>query len=131
MLETLAIIGFATVRQSYFDCRTKKTCDSRPKTYVMLISTIAPKTLKNKSLRQCDSSKMTVANQLSQAVCDSATVPYYIGTARTDRRTVAPSVGQRKSNRPSTGRRLGIHCGPARAMRGAEVPHRSVSAGWW
>lgn len=89
MQETPANIGFATVRQSHFDCRTKKACDSHAKTYVMLISTVAPKILKNKSLRQCDSLKMTVANQLSQAACDSATVPYYIGTACTDRRSVA------------------------------------------
>src|SRR5882762_3642068 len=90
----------------------------------------APKSQKNKGLRQCDSSKMTVANQLSQAACDSATVPYYIGTACTDRRTAAPGTGKGKSNRTSTGRQLSIHNGATRAARGIEVPHWFVSAGW-
>src|SRR5258708_6304106 len=130
MRETPVIIGFATVRQSYFDCRTEKPCDSHPETYVIVRSTVAPKSQKNKGLRQCDSSKMTVANQLSQAACDSATVPYYIGTACTDRRTAAPGTGKGKSNRTSTGRQLSIHNGATRAARGIEVPHWFVSAGW-
>jgi hypothetical protein len=37
---------------------------------------------------------MTVAKQLSQANCDSATVPYYIGTACADWRTDATATMQ-------------------------------------
>ena len=94
MRETPVIVGFATVRQSHFDIHAKKRRDGRSDLYAISQETAAPKRLKNNGLRQCDSSKMTVANRLPQAICDSATVPYYIGTACTDRRTDARRVAQ-------------------------------------
>jgi predicted lipase len=77
------------------------------------------KALQNRRLRQCDSSEMTVANQLSQVICVSATVPYYIGTACNDRRSVALSAQRQTS----------IHQVDAGRLK-TSIPYRRMSAGW-
>jgi hypothetical protein len=100
IVETLGTIAFATVRQSFFNCRTRFGCDSRINAGSEGYRLSHENALVLLRLRQCDSSELTVANRLSQSICVSATVPYYIGTACNDRRSAAApqrGVTQRRS----------------------------------
>ncbi len=103
MTQVFEIIEFATVRQLDFNRRTKIACDSRAKRYVMALRTVADKRLKNRALRQCDSSKSTDANQLTQAECVSATVPYILRDCctdcRNDQRTARPTYENEGASR--------------------------------
>ena len=115
--ETLGTIAFATVRQSFFNCRTRFRCDSRINAGSKVYRLSREKPLVLLRLRQCDSSEMTVANQLSHVCLRQCDSPVLYRDCCADRRTVAPSVGARASHRPGTGRSLGIPYRPIPAGR--------------
>jgi hypothetical protein len=127
--ETLGTIAFATVRQSFFNCRTRFSCDSRINTGSKVYRLSRKKPLVLLRLRQCDSSEMTVANQLSHVCLRQCDSPVLYRDCCADRRSAAPGTGKRKSNRPGTGRQLSIHSGATRAALRTGVPHWYVSAG--
>jgi hypothetical protein len=108
--KPLVSLGLRQCDSSKVNCRTRMAASVTQKRESGACQVSHEKSLQNRRLRQCDSSETTVANQLSQAICVSATVPYYIGTACSDRRSDA--VAQREV-----------------AHRGS-IPHGRFARGW-
>jgi hypothetical protein len=114
--ETLGTIEFATVRQSVFNCRTRSSCDSRPKGMRISLSTVALETVGTiafATVRQLiiNCRKSTVA-RMSATVRQSRIC---IGTACTDRRSVA--VAQRGVTQPSSTARLAVGSSPPQKLK--------------
>jgi hypothetical protein len=110
IVETLGTIAFATVRQSFFNCRTRFSCDSRINAGSKVYRLSREKPLVLLRLRQCDSSEMTVANQLSHVCLRQCDSPVLYRDCCADRRSAA--VARRGVTQPSL------------------VPHDRFALGW-
>jgi hypothetical protein len=127
IVETLGTITFATVRQSFFNCRTRFSCDSRINAGSKVYRLSREKPLVLRRLRQCDSSEMTVANQLSHVCLRQCDSPVLYRDCCADRRSAA--VARVGVTQPSPTARLAVGSSPPQKLkfrREAELKARSA-----